>query len=363
MNRSPDNFFPAPPLSPPAAATQRRLLALGPEEGWHAEQLRQAAAANGHSLAFAAYETLAVRSSTAAESIVCSAGALSDYDAVICRTMPRGSLEQINFRLAALHAAESAGICLVNSPATLELAIDKCATLSLVRSLGYRIPPTVTVQSRAAALAAFDELGGDVVVKPLFGGEGRGVMRIQDRQLAWYTFSTLEQLGAVIYVQRFVPPGGRDLRLLVIGDQIFGLRRHNPHDFRTNISGGAACWRFDPPPPLIATAQRIAATMALQIGSIDLLDGHDCGELQFDADQAVIVEVNGVPGWRGAQRCLDVDLAQAMIRHVVDQASRPRRPEPSAAPESSAAPETSAAADQPDRSTNSIRTNELPARP
>lgn len=293
-----------------------RLLTLGPDQGWHADQLRAAAAAAGHDLAFAAYETLRVSTRCDAEQVVCAAGDLAAFDAVICRTMPRGSLEQISFRLAALHAAEAAGVRMVNSPRTLERAIDKFATLSLVRSLGYRVPDTATVQSRSDALAAFDAWGGDVVVKPLFGGEGRGVMRIQDRQLAWYTFSTLEQLGAVMYVQRFVPPGGRDLRLLVIGEQIFGLRRSNPTDFRTNVSGGAGCRLFPPPAEAIAMARNLAAAMSLQIGAVDLLDGVDVGETEFDWQQSVVVEINGVPGWRGAQRCIATNLAQAMIQHV-----------------------------------------------
>ncbi len=66
-------------------------------------------------------------------------------------------------------------------------------------------------------------------------------MRIRDRQLAWYTFATLDQLDAVSYVQKFIPPGGIDTRLLVIGDQVFGIRRENQSDFRTNVSGGGRC--------------------------------------------------------------------------------------------------------------------------
>src|SRR5690606_27470331 len=137
-----------------------------------------------------------------------AAGDLAAFDAVFCRTMPAGTLEQITFRLAVLHSAFAAGVRIINPPRTLELAIDKYATLVQVAALGYRVPETVVVQSRKAAMEAFDMLGGDVVVKPIFGGEGRGVMRIRDRQLAWYCCSTLEGLGAALYVQKFVPPGG-----------------------------------------------------------------------------------------------------------------------------------------------------------
>ena len=235
-----------------------RLLALGPDEGWHADQLKSAAARLGRQLVYAPYESLRSTIKNGPATTTCSAGDLCDFDAVICRTMPSGTLEQITFRLATLHAAQACGVCIINPPRTLELAIDKFATLAIVASLGYRVPDTTVAQSRKDALSAFDSFGGDVVVKPIFGGEGRGVMRIHDRQLAWYAFSTLEQLGAVLYVQKFVPPGGRDTRMLVIGDSVIGVRRINPNDFRTNVAGGATGHPVTLSPAMVAAARRIA---------------------------------------------------------------------------------------------------------
>ncbi len=285
----------------------RRLLALGPGEGWHADQLRRAAERLGHQLVYAPYESLAARLDAQGRHIATSAaGDLAAFDTVFCRTMPAGTLEQITFRLAVLHSAYAAGVPIINPPRTLELAIDKYATLVRVASLGYRVPETIVVQSRKAAMEAFDSLGGDVVVKPIFGGEGRGVMRIQDRQLAWYCFSTLEGLGAALYVQKFVWPGGRDTRMLIIGAETFGIRRTNDRDFRTNVAGGGIGRAVELTPAQHAMARHIAQSMSLLIGSIDLID--------CDVHGSVVVEVNGVPGWKGAQGCLAIDLAERMIR-------------------------------------------------
>lgn len=287
--------------------SRRRILLLGPQAGWHAQRLSDAAKRLGHQIRVAPYESLAGRIEPGGSSNVsCAAGPLASFDLVFCRTMPAGSLEQISFRLAALHAAVASGLPVINPPRTLELAIDKYATLAIVAKLGYRVPQTVVVQSRSEALAAFETLGGDVIVKPIFGGEGRGVMRVSDRQLAWTCFSTLERLGAVLYLQRFVPPGGRDTRLLVIGQQVFALRRVNDTDFRTNVASGGRCEAATVEPALERLAQRIAAQIGLTIGSVDLLDCHAHGP--------VVVEVNAVPGWQAAQACLPIDLAEAMIR-------------------------------------------------
>ncbi len=299
------------------------MLVLGPGDGWHAEQLRGAAASVGLPIQFADYETLtAVIGSDGRLQGRCAAGPLARYAVVLCRTMPLGSLEQITFRLAILQAELERGLPIVNPPRTLELAIDKFAALAKVAHLGYPVPETAVVQSRRDALTCFVDFGQDVVVKPIFGGEGRGVMRVQNRELAWSTFTTLERLNAVIYMQRFVPPGGRDTRLLVIGQQVLAFRRTNECDFRTNTAGGASCQAIVATIEQREMALRIANVMNLKIGSVDLLD---CTQSGY-----VVLEVNGVPGWKAAQSCLagcreQTTIAQQMIAYLHAQIAGDRR--------------------------------------
>lgn len=289
-------------------ADGHRLLVLGSGEGWHADQLRAAATQRGDEVQFGSYESLAASIHADGKTTLRSdAGEISDFDAVLTRTMPMGTLETITFRLATMHAIETCcpGVRLINDPRSLEIAIDKFATLAIVGSLGYPVPATRVVQSRREAIDAFDELGGDCVVKPIFGGEGRGVMRVRDRELAWTTFATLEHLGAVMYVQSFVPPGGRDTRLLVAGDWVGVFRRVNANDFRTNVAGGGQCTMIDTTTQHIEMAERITAAIGLTVGSVDLLDRDD--------GPPVVVEVNGIPGWKGAQAVCDENIAAKMI--------------------------------------------------
>src|SRR5207245_11574521 len=94
-------------------------------------------------------------------------------------------------------------------------------------------------QDADAALEAFTTLGGDVVVKPLFGAEGRGLMRVADPELAWRTFRTLERSQAVLYLQQFVRHPGWDLRALVLGGRVLAaMRRYSNGGWRTNIAQG-----------------------------------------------------------------------------------------------------------------------------
>ena len=143
--------------------------------------------------------------------------------------MPPGSLEQVVFRMDALHRLAAAGVPVLNPPRAVEAAVDKYLTLALLDAAGLPVPPTWAGESAAEALAAFEALGGDVVVKPLFGSEGRGLVRVSDTELAWRTFHTLERLGAVLYLQRVVRHPGHDLRVFVLGGRVLGaMRRHAP---------------------------------------------------------------------------------------------------------------------------------------
>lgn len=285
---------------------RRRVLVLGPDDGWHADRLRRAAQRRNEALMFAPYESLAASlDSRGRHGAACAAGPLCDFDAVVTRTMPAGSLEQITLRLSVLHQAVTDGMRVVNGPGTLEIAIDKYRTLARVAALGYPIPATQIVQTRREAMDAFTALGGDVVVKPIFGGEGRGVMRVADRELAWFTFATLERIQAVIYVQQFVPPGGIDTRLLVIGDDVFAVRRWAAEGWRTNVSQGARSERVEISEAQRRIARRIADDIGLRIGSVDMIDTED--------GEAKVLEVNAVPGWKGAEEALGIDLAERIL--------------------------------------------------
>jgi RimK family alpha-L-glutamate ligase len=284
-----------------------RFLCLGAGEGFHATQLTEAAARLGHQLHHATYESLASKiAEDGVVSISCELGSVDQFDAILTRTMPAGTLEQVTFRLAILHHLVNAGQCPVtNTPRSLEIAIDKFATLARVSTLGFPVPETIVAQSRSDAMQAFDSLGADCVVKPIFGGEGRGVMRVQEKELAWTTFSTLEQLGAILHVQRFIPPGGIDKRLLVIGETVFGIRRRGNGDFRTNVRSGGTSERFEVDSQHATMALEICRSIGLQFAAVDMIEN--------ETGESLVLEVNGIPGWKGAQSVVKENIAEQVI--------------------------------------------------
>ncbi len=284
-----------------------QIAVLGSKNSWHVEDLRRAAG-DRHEIVPVAYRQLS--SCVDARGTMLSSGTLDlhKFDAVLVRSMPPGSLEQIVFRMDALANLAAAGVQVVNPPRAIEVAVDKYLATSRLRDAGLLVPATVACQTVEQAMDAFSVLGGDVVIKPLFGSEGRGMTRANDEAVALRIFKALEQIGSVLYVQKFIDHEGCDLRLLVIGNQVIGMRRRNLSDWRTNVSRGAVTEPLEVTAELAELAQRAAVAVGAPVAGVDLLPGKD--------GQLYALEVNAVPGWQALSRVTGVHVAKLVLQQV-----------------------------------------------
>ncbi|PYS94513.1 MAG: hypothetical protein DMF50_12335, partial [Acidobacteria bacterium] len=112
--------------------------------------------------------------------------------ALVVRLIPAGSLEQVVFRVDALHLLADGGLPIVNAPRCIERTVDKHWTSRLLHDAGIPTPRTVAAEGFEDALQAYRDLGGDVVVKPLLGSGGRGIFRVSDEDLARRSLRALE---------------------------------------------------------------------------------------------------------------------------------------------------------------------------
>jgi RimK family alpha-L-glutamate ligase len=289
-----------------------RLAVLASPDSWYARDLCRAAAGRHEvqALPFSNIRSHLDRDRTAVDA---GGRSLAEFDAVLVRTMPPGSLEQVVFRMDALARCEAQGVPVVNAPRAIEAAVDKYLTSARIHAAGIPTPRTAVCQTVEDALLAFDQLGGDVVVKPLFGSEGRGISRVTDREVAFRAFQLLAQLGAVLYLQEFVPHEGLDLRLFVLGDQVLGMLRRNRTDWRTNVSRGATTEVLTVTDELAALARRAAGAVEADMAGVDVLPSI--------SGERLVVEVNAVPGWRALARTLDLDISAMVLAHVARRAS------------------------------------------
>jgi ribosomal protein S6--L-glutamate ligase len=283
-----------------------RLAVLAAADSWYLKDLQRAAGSQ-HEVVGLGFSQLAAEIDGEAQSVFCGDVALRDFDAVLVRSMPPGSLEQVVFRMDALAQLERLGVSVVNSARSLETAIDKYRCAAELQALPHA-PRSFVCQTFEEAMRGFERLGGDVVIKPIFGGEGRGITRVSDPDLAVRAFKMLAQMNAVIFLQEFIPHAGFDLRLFVLGGRVFGMKRRNPLDWRTNVSRGATTEPLECDEALASLARSAADRIGAVMAGVDILPGQD--------GRNYLLEVNAVPGWKALARTLNIDMSIEVIRCI-----------------------------------------------
>ena len=292
-----------------------RLGIVGDPEGYYVRELLRASA--GAATVIGWNELAGSEIGGTSPRFPAATGPLDPFDALIIRSMPAGSLEQVIFRMDVLGRVDAAGVVVLNPPRSLETAIDKYLTTARLSEAGIPTPRTIVVQTVDAAMEAFETLGRDVILKPLFGSEGKGIGRLTDPDVAFRTFRLLERLGSALYLQEYVDHPGFDLRILLVGDEAFAVRRRHDSDWRTNLSRGAVAEAIDPSPEELELARQSAAIVGAPLAGIDILQDRE--------GRRYVLEANAVPGWKGVATAYGVDIAAktiALAERLVEERRR-----------------------------------------
>lgn len=295
-----------------------RLVVIGTPGAWHAGRIAEGAARRGHAVEIVGWPRLGAvlggagrrPASSAAETFLPLS--VDRAGAIVVRGMPSGNLEEVILRMDLLARLQARGTAIVNTPKALETAIDKYLSLARLAAAGVPVPRTIVAQDAGAIRDAWETLGHDAVVKPLFGSCGRGMARVASAEDLVRLLDGVAAEGTTTYLQEFIPHGGWDARILVLGDESFAMRRRSESDWRTNLALGGSAEPFDPPSAWLDLARRAASVLDVAVAGVDLLPGRD--------GEPVVLEVNAVPGWRGLEGATGADVTGAFLgwleRHV-----------------------------------------------
>jgi RimK family alpha-L-glutamate ligase len=287
---------------------------LSARVGWHTDELCRALAEHGHAGVVLPYEGLIGRvpGGLSSDSVP-----ILEADGVLARIIPGGSLEQVIFRVDALHWIEERGVPVLNSPRTIERCVDKFYTTALLHDAGLPTPETVICEQTDDAIAAVRAMG-DCVIKPIFGSLGHGMVRVAEPEVARRILRSLEQTRSVFYVQQAVDHGGRDIRAFVVGGAVLGAieRRAPAGEWRTNVAIGGSATPLDLPHEWAQLAIRAAAAVGADYAGVDLLPSRD--------GQVFVLEVNGIPGWEGFQKATGIDVAGAIVGRLIERVNAKR---------------------------------------
>jgi ribosomal protein S6--L-glutamate ligase len=228
--------------------------------------------------------------------------------AVMVRGLAAGSFEAISLRLATLEALEAHGVPVWNSAAAIRRCVDKAATsLALARS-ALPTPRTIVTESRGKALDFLSrELGQGcrVVLKPLFGAQGRG-LRLLTRAR---DLPDPDEVDGVWYLQRYVPPVSgvhRDVRVFVSAGRVVAAMARRGTTWITNVHQGGTPEPLEPDDEQVRVALAAAEATGARFCGVDLIEDGHAGH--------TVLEVNSMPAWRGLQSVSGTDVAA----HLVD---------------------------------------------
>jgi ribosomal protein S6--L-glutamate ligase len=239
---------------------------------------------------------------------------LSHYDAVL----PRIGASITYFGTAVVRQFEQMDVFTANSSAGIVNSRDKLRCLQILSRHGLGMPTTTFVRDRTDILPAIERIGGaPVIIKLLEGTQGVGVILADTVKVAEAIIETLQTTRQNVLVQKFVAESkGRDVRALVVGDQVIAAMRRVAQggEFRSNVHRGGRTEAVELDDRYRETAVRAAQIMGLRVAGVDMLEGNDGPQ---------IMEVNSSPGLEGIETCTKLDIAGAIIDYMAAQVDFP----------------------------------------
>jgi RimK family alpha-L-glutamate ligase len=286
-----------------------RIAIVTDDPGWHGKRLRRAFEARDGEVHYASLRDCRIDLQRGCGGLWIPGFEDRLPDGVFVRGVPGGTLEQVVLRLDVLHALRAAGVPVYNDGYAIERTVDKGMTTFLLARAGLPTPPTCVTETAADARAFLREetaAGHKVVVKPLFGSQGVGLKRLS----AGMELPDPAECNGVWYLQRYVETGPADAawhdwRVFVIGGVATAAMVRRGSSWVNNVAQGARCeaatLEHDHARLAVAASRAVGADYA----GVDLIRDRD-GCFQ-------ILEVNGVPAWKGLQTVTDIDIAERLV--------------------------------------------------
>jgi RimK family alpha-L-glutamate ligase len=274
---------------------------------WHSRRLQAAFAAQGGRVEIVSLRHCAFDLGKGRPGIVIPGFADRPPDAVLVRTIAAGSFEQVTLRLGLLHALAALGVPVINEARAIERCVDKSMTSFLLHRAGIPTPPTLATESAAEVARWLAATPGQRVQKPLFGSQGRGLIRFAPDALP----APAEDYAGVHYLQRFVGRDSlwHDYRVMVVGGRPIAAMIRRGRDWITNVKRGARCEPVALDDRIAGPSVAAAAAVGADYAGIDLIED--------EAGSLLVLEVNSMPAWKGLQSVATSDLAGAIAAHVI----------------------------------------------
>jgi len=288
-----------------------RVAILTDEPGWHGRELQRAFLALGVQSAFASLPDCRIDLESPQARVQVPGFGEREPDAIFVRSIEAGSFEQVTLRLSVLHALRELGVPVYNDARAIERSVDKSMTTFLLRQHGIPTLPTWVTERESVArgiLMRETAQRHELVVKPLFGSQGKGLQRLASGA----SVPGQDEVRGVWYLQRFLNCGEgkwHDWRVLVAGGRPVSAMLRRGRSRVTNVARGARVEAVDAQGDLAGLAIEAAEAVGADYAGVDLMR---------DADgRWLVLEVNSIPAWRGLQAVTPFRIADVLARDLV----------------------------------------------
>jgi RimK family alpha-L-glutamate ligase len=304
MPRSRNTLAVVPAASAPIVA----LVSDGID--WHARALTKALAAQGVRTIPTSLQACGIATQGASGLNIAGLGDRLP-DAVLVRSMSGGTFQAVTLRLGILHALRANGVVVWNDARAIEHCVDKSMTSFLLARAGIPTPAAwaVETQSDAQAIVRRESPQGPLVLKPLFGSQGRGLKLIRTAD----ELPAPDEVAGVYYLQCYVGVEGgdgfRDFRLLVSRGRVVAAMTRHAAGWITNVKQGGRPLPFVPDKHMKALAVHATHVVGAEFAGVDILHGPD--------GRPTVLEVNSMPAWSGLQKVTRASIARMLAGDLV----------------------------------------------
>ena len=290
----------------------QHIAIITDDPGWHGKELHKAFHAKGYRCTNVSLADCDVRIGFGTDCLFIPGFEGTLPAGVFVRGVPGGTLEEVVFYLDILHALRELNVFVYNDARAIERSVDKGMTSFLLNKAGLATPPTWVgnhVHHAYSFIRQQLELGCKVVIKPLFGSQGKDLQLITEPG----DMTDFTLYNRVYYLQKYIETGikdAHDWRLFIIGGQVVAAMRRQSSNWITNVAAGGKCYPAVLDEKFAEIANAAVRAIRMQYGGVDVICDRD-GNLW-------VTEVNSIPAWRGLQSVSGVIFAERLVAHFLD---------------------------------------------
>lgn len=196
---------------------------------------------------------------------------------------------------------------------------NKMLTSLLLKKHNVPTPKTYFTFSSEAAIETLEKEGYPLVIKPIIGSWGRGVVPLRDRETADAIIEVRElndgPLDRIYYLQEMISRPPRDIRAISVGDQLIAaMYRTSTGGFKTNIALGAEPIACEITKELEDICMKASKAVGGGILGIDVMEDEKRG--------FVVHEVNNTVEFKGLAKVAKKNIPKEMIDYAVSYVMR-----------------------------------------